>query len=95
MNNETEKNKLPDFTGYKFEHILLSVMVAHNRGIGQFDDSAAMQVRKGLLEYQGILHVDAQAQYKHCTEEQHIEGCECGLCEQVRLAIKEKEGTAA
>lgn len=55
-----------------------------NRGIGQFDDSCAHLINKGLLEYQGVLLVDAQAQYKHCSEEQHVENCECGLCEQVR-----------
>ena len=72
------------FTGFKFEHILLSVTIAHNRSIGQFDDSCAHQLQKAMMEYQGILMVDAQAQYKHCREEQHAEGCECGLCAQVR-----------
>ena len=75
---------LADFTGFKFEHILLSVTIAHNRSIGQFDDSCAHQLQQAMMEYQGILMVDAQAQYKHCSEEQHTEGCECGLCAQVR-----------
>jgi len=73
-----------DFTGFKFEHILISVTIAHNRSIGQFDDSCSHQIEKGMSEYQGILMVDAQAQYKHCSYDQHAEGCDCGLCQQVR-----------
>ncbi len=72
------------FTGFKFEHILVSVTIAHNRSIGQFDDSCAHQLQKVMMEYQGILMVDAKAQYKHCSEEQHTKDCECGLCVQVR-----------
>ena len=77
------------FTGFKFEHILISVTIAHNREIGQFDDSCSHQIEKGMREYQGILMVDAQAQYKHCSEEQHTEHCTCGLCTQVRHVMQE------
>jgi hypothetical protein len=84
---------LPEATGFKFEHILLSITIAHNREIGQFDDSCASQVRKAMLSYNGIHMVNAEAQYKHCSEQQHFEGCECGLCEQVRFAIKHGDNT--
>lgn len=78
------------FTGFKFEHILLSVTIAHNREIGQFDDGCAYQVEKAMREYQGILMVDAKAQYKHCSYDQHTEACDCGICQQTRNAIKDR-----
>lgn len=80
----TDKSPPMAIRGFKFEHILISVTIAHNREIGQFDDSCARQVEKGMSEYQGILMVDAKAQYRHCSEQQHVEGCDCGLCQQVR-----------
>lgn len=70
--------------GYKFEHILISVTIAHTRSIGQFDDTCASHIERAMKDYQGVLMVDAKAQYKHCSEEQHVESCECGLCQQVR-----------
>lgn len=70
--------------GFKFEHILLSVTIAHNREIGQFDDTCAGHVEKAMGSYQGVLMVDAKAQYRHCSEDQHFANCTCGLCDQVR-----------
>lgn len=91
--SDESSHGLPPFNGYKFEHILLSVTIAHNRDIGQFDDSCAYQLRKAMLSYNGILMINAEPQYKHCSEEQHVDGCECGLCNQVRLAIEEGHNT--
>lgn len=70
-------------TGIKFEHILLSVTVAHTRGIGQFDDTCARHVEKGMEGYHGVLRTDARVQYRHCTVDHHPEGCTCDLCEMV------------
>jgi hypothetical protein len=68
----------------KFEHILISVTIAHNRSIGQFDDTCASHIERHMKDYQGILMVDAQVQYRHCSEDEHPEPCDCGLCDQVR-----------
>lgn len=74
--------------GLTIEHILLSVTVASTKeSAGQFDDSAAYQVRKALMEYHGIKSVDAQVLYAHTKIEQHVKGCECGHCVFVNLAI--------
>lgn len=83
--NDTLLEPAP-MTGYKFEHILISVTIAHDRDIGQFDDSCAHLIKNGLKKYQGILMVDAKPQYRHCSYDQHSEICECGLCNSVRIS---------
>ncbi len=89
--SELVKSPPESLTGFKFEHILISVTIAHNRGIGQFDDSCAYQIEKAMQDYQGILMVDAKVQYKHCSEEQHTPCCKCGMCDQVRKRDKPTE----
>lgn len=104
MNTQTDDTKvepssdlvasgLPEATGFKFEHILLSVTIAHNREIGQFDDSCAFQVRKAMLSYKGVHMVNAEVHYNHCSEQQHFDKCDCGKCEQVRAAIRDGDNT--
>lgn len=83
----SEPKEIENKDGFKFEYILISVTIAHNRVIGQFDDTCAGHINRQMKDYQGILMVDASAQYKHCREEQHVGGCECGLCDQVRRSV--------
>jgi len=77
--------------GIKYEHILISVTIAHNRSIGQFDDSCAYQIEKHMKEYNGVLTVHADVMYAHCSEQNHVSECDCGRCQQVRENSK-KEG---
>jgi len=81
----------PEMDGFKFEHILISVTIAHNRSIGQFDDSCAHQIEKAMKGYQGILMVDAQVQYRHGSAGQHAKDCACGLCNRVRQSQERTE----
>jgi hypothetical protein len=80
--------ELQNPTGFKFEHILISVTVAHNREIGQFDDTCAGHITRQMKDYQGVLMVESKAQYRHCSEQQHFADCQCGLCDQVRKHIE-------
>lgn len=70
--------------GLKFEHILISVTIAHDRHIGHFEDTCAMHIERGMKDYQGVIMVDAKAQYRHCSYNHHPAGCDCGLCVQAR-----------
>lgn len=68
-------------SGLTVEHILLSITVVSNKeSAGQFDDSAAYQVQKGLNEYHGVERVDVQVLYPHTKIVNHANQCECGIC---------------
>lgn len=78
---ETEQTPTGLQAGLTIEHILLSVTVVSTKeSAGQFDDSAARQAQKALMEYHGVKSVNAQVLYDHTKIEQHVEGCECGKC---------------
>ena len=70
--------------GLKIEHILLSVTVVHNREISQFDDSCAQILERKLLEYDGVLAVDAEALHTHGNTVTHVLNCDCHWCATAR-----------
>lgn len=81
MNSANISETPPPHDGFTIEYVLLSVTVVSGEGsAGQFDDSCAHLVEKYLVEYHGVARVDAQVQYQHTKIEQHVKGCECGVC---------------
>lgn len=67
--------------GLTVEHVLLSVTVVSTKeSCGQFDDSIAHIIRKGLAEYHGVVRSMPEVLYKHTKIEMHANECECGYC---------------
>jgi hypothetical protein len=76
--------------GFTIEHILLSITVISTKeGAGQFDDSCAHIVAKGLKEYHGVVDVLPEVLYKHTKIEQHADCCGCGLCDPPKPIIEQ------
>lgn len=69
-------------TGFTVEHIMLSITVISTKeSAGQFDDSCAYIVEKGLNEYHGVVRSQTEVLYKHTKIEQHPNDCTCGFCD--------------
>jgi len=66
--------------GLKIEHVLLSVTIAHESSIMQYDDSCAYLIKEHLKDYKGIKSIAVEVHYNHGKTETHIRGCDCGKC---------------
>lgn len=67
--------------GLTIEHVLISVSVISTKeSAGQFDDSIAGLVERGLKEYRGVKAVGTTVLYQHGKIEQHADNCVCHYC---------------
>lgn len=67
--------------GFTVEHVLLSVtIVSTKESAGQFDDSCAHLIEKHLMDYHGVVRVEAKVHYKHTKIDMHANDCGCGIC---------------